>query len=44
MFVEQLRRAVEASPRAELPTLSSLLWKAYVCRAEQNQASAAAEI
>jgi hypothetical protein len=29
MFVEQLRRAVEASPRAELPTVSGLLWKAY---------------
>src|SRR5918993_256227 len=29
MFVEQLRRAVEASPRAELPTVSALLWKAY---------------
>ena len=29
MFVEQLRRAVEASPRAELPTISGLLWKAY---------------
>src|SRR4051794_27182319 len=29
MFVEQLRRAVEASSRAELPTVSALLWKAY---------------
>src|SRR5215203_6186590 len=29
MFVEQLRRAVEVSPRAELPTVSALLWKAY---------------
>src|SRR4051794_5130418 len=29
MFVEQLRRAVEASPRAELPAVSGLLWKAY---------------
>src|SRR5215212_3187076 len=29
MFVEQLRRAVEASPRAELPAVSALLWKAY---------------
>src|SRR4051812_18778726 len=29
MFIEQLRRAVEASPRAELPTISALLWKAY---------------
>src|SRR4051795_13005236 len=29
MFVEQLQRAVEASPRAELPTISALLWRAY---------------
>src|SRR3954471_4315321 len=29
MFVEHLRRAVEASPRAELPAVSGLLWKAY---------------
>src|SRR4051812_21863921 len=29
MFAEQLRRAVEASPRAELPAVSGLLWKAY---------------
>ena len=29
MFVEQLRRAVEASPRAELPAVAALLWKAY---------------
>src|SRR3954453_841269 len=29
MFVEQLRRAVEASPRCELPKVSALLWKAY---------------
>src|SRR4051812_45538950 len=29
MFAEQLQRAVEASPRAELPTVSALLWKAY---------------
>src|SRR3954464_2970206 len=29
MFAEQLRRAVEASPRAELHTVSALLWKAY---------------
>src|SRR4051795_10748758 len=29
MFVEQLRRAVEASPRVKLPTISALLWKAY---------------
>src|SRR3954466_16337868 len=29
MFAEQLRQAVEASPRVELPKVSSLLWKAY---------------
>jgi len=27
MFAEQIRRAVEASPRVELPKLSSALWK-----------------
>src|SRR4051812_46452217 len=29
MFVDELRRAVEASPRAELHTVSGLLWRAY---------------
>src|SRR3954447_21615490 len=29
MFAQQLRRAVEASPRIELPKVSALLWKAY---------------
>src|SRR4051794_13024500 len=29
MFVEQLRRAVEASPRVELTKVASLLWRAY---------------
>src|SRR3954452_287206 len=29
MFAEHLRRAVEAAPRAELPAVSGLLWKAY---------------
>src|SRR3954467_2274595 len=29
MFAEQLRRAVEGSPRAQLPVVSALLWKAY---------------
>src|SRR4051812_33330158 len=29
MVAEQLRRAVEASPRVELPKGSALLWKAY---------------
>src|SRR4051812_20569398 len=40
MFVEQLRRAVEASPRAELPTVSGLLWKAYAAgQVTEEQAS-----
>jgi hypothetical protein len=29
MFAEQLRRAIEAAPRVELPKVSALLWKAY---------------
>src|SRR3954453_9710938 len=29
MFVEHLRRAVEAAPRTQLPVLSGHLWKAY---------------
>src|SRR4051794_39227038 len=29
MFAEQLRRAVEGSPRVELPRVSALLWKAF---------------
>src|SRR3954467_13835383 len=29
MFAEQLRRAVEASPRVEVPKGAGLLWKAY---------------
>src|SRR3954466_15060048 len=29
MFVEQLRRAVEVSPRVELAKVASLLWRAY---------------
>src|SRR3954468_4542530 len=29
MFVEQLRRAVEASPRVELTKVSALLWRAF---------------
>ncbi len=29
MFVEQLRRAVEASPRVELPKVAALIWRAY---------------
>jgi hypothetical protein len=29
MFVEQLRRAVQASPRVELARVAQLLWRAY---------------
>src|SRR3954449_10010113 len=41
MFCDQLRRAVEASPRAELPTVSALLWKAYAA-GQVTEAEAAA--
>src|SRR5215208_4457600 len=48
MFAEQLRRAVEASPRAELHTVSALLWKAYaaghVTEAEASVLSEAIEL
>src|SRR3954464_5421186 len=47
MFAEQLRRAVEASPRAELHAVSGLLWKAYaagqVSEAEASELSALIE-
>src|SRR3712207_2623028 len=44
MFVEQLRRAVEASPRAELPAVSALLWKAYAAgHVTETEASALSE-
>src|SRR3954470_12205389 len=43
MFVEQLRRAVEASPRVELAKVSSLLWRAFaagqVSEAEASELS-----
>jgi hypothetical protein len=43
MFVEQLRRAVEAAPRAKLPAVAALLWKAYaagqVSEAEASELS-----
>src|SRR5215218_6651270 len=48
MFAEQLRRAVEAAPRAELPTVSALLWKAFaagqVTEAEASVLSEAIEL
>ena len=43
MFAEQLRRAVEAAPRAELARVSGLLWRAYaagqVTEAEASELS-----
>jgi DNA-binding CsgD family transcriptional regulator len=48
MFVEQLRRAVEVSPRVELAKVSGLLWKAYaaghVTEAEASALSEAIEL
>src|SRR3954465_12188705 len=44
MFVEQLRTAITAAPRTELPTLSSLLWKAYAAgQVTEAEASALSE-
>src|SRR5689334_2092526 len=44
MFVEQLRRAVEASPRVELAKVSSLLWRAYAAgQISEAEASALSE-
>src|SRR5215212_686901 len=44
MFVEQLRRAVEASPRVELTKVSALLWKAYAAgHVTEAEASALSE-
>src|SRR5215213_4346923 len=48
MFVEQLRRAVEASPCVELARVAQLLWKAYaagqVTEAEASELSEAIEL
>src|SRR3954469_11003924 len=44
MFVDELRRAVEASPRVELPAVSALLWKAYAAgQVTEVEASALSE-
>ena len=44
MFAEQLRRAVEASPRVELVKVSALLWKAYAAgTVSEAEASALSE-
>src|SRR3954462_3330686 len=40
MVAEHLRRAVEASPRAELPAVAALLWKAFAAgQVTEDQAS-----
>ena len=45
MFVEQLRRAVEASPRCELTKVSALLWKAYAAgQVSEAEASDLSEV
>jgi hypothetical protein len=45
MFVEQLRRAVEASPRVELAWVAQLLWKAYATgTVSESDASALSEM
>ena len=45
LFVEQLRRAVEASPRVELAKVASLLWKAYAAgQVSEDQASELSEM
>src|SRR4051812_29780768 len=41
MFIEQLRCAIEASPRAELPAVAALLWKAFAA-GQVSEAEAAA--
>src|SRR3954463_11505862 len=45
MFVEQLRRAVEASPRCELAKVAGLLWRAYAAgQVTEDQASELSEM
>ena len=45
MFAEQIQRAVEASPRVELPKVSALLWKAYAAgTVSETQAQSLAEM
>src|SRR5215203_3389802 len=44
MFADQLRRAVEASPRVELARVAQLLWRAYGAgRITEDEASALSE-
>src|SRR3954453_994544 len=45
MFVEQLRRAVEASPHVELAKVAQLLWRAYAAgQVSEDQASELSEM
>src|SRR3954447_26341477 len=45
MFAEQLRRAVEASPRIELAKVASLLWRAYAAgQVTEDEASELSEL
>jgi hypothetical protein len=45
MFAEQIRRAVEASPRVGLPKLSAALWKAYAAGGvSEEEAEALSEL
>ena len=45
MFAEQLRRAVEASPRVELAKVAGLLWRAYAAgQVSEDQASELSEM
>jgi hypothetical protein len=45
MIAEQLRAAIQASPRAELPTVSGLLWKAFAAnQISEEEASELAEM
>src|SRR5690242_5208118 len=45
MFVEELRRAVEASSRVELAKVASLLWRAYAAgQVSEDQASELSEL
>src|SRR5215218_5972912 len=45
MFVEQLRRAVEASPRVGLAKVASLLWRAYAAgQVSEAEASTLSEM
>src|SRR4051812_22829326 len=45
MFAEQLRRAVEASPRVELAKVAGMLWRAYAAgQISEDQATELSEM